>query len=104
MAMFSTSKEDLIEDLQAQVAALRKETAKLRKAARARGAEISDEVGAAASRAYDDLAAMAADYGPRIRDRARDLEVRARENPAATAAIGLVALGVLACLMAARRR
>lgn len=102
MAFFSNSRDQLVDDLNAEVAALRKEVSSLRRSAGKRGAQLYNEANASASRVYDDLSTLAADYAPRIRESARDLERRARENPAATAAVGVAAIAFLAMLLARR--
>ncbi len=97
MAFFSSS-DDYRGDVEAQLATLRKEVARLRKMAGKRGAALYDEASDNASHYYDELAHRVSDALPHVRAGARAVERRARENPGATAALGLIALGVLAAI------
>lgn len=99
MAFFSSSQVD---DLEAQLASLRKEVARLQKLAAKRGSALYGDASENAAHYYDEIAHRVADAMPHVRAGAREVERRARENPAATAAVGLVALGLLAALVMRR--
>jgi hypothetical protein len=99
---FSSSPEDVIESLEAQVASLRKEVKGLRKVAAKRGAEVYDEASESAALLYEDIAQRVADAMPHIRKSAQRVERHARDNPATAAAVGLVVLGLVAALVMRR--
>lgn len=101
MAFFS-SRDDMVDDLEAQLQSLRKEVGKLRKIAAKRGAAIYDDASENASHYYDELAQRVVDAMPHVRAGAKAVERRARDNPGATAAVGLVALGLIAALVLRR--
>lgn len=102
MAFFSSSNNDLVDDLEAQLASLRKDVKRLRKTAEKRGAALYDDAGDTATHYYDEIAQRVADAMPHMRAGARVVERRARENPAMAAAVGLVALGLIAALVMRR--
>ncbi|EBX4817133.1 hypothetical protein DRY87_26290 [Salmonella enterica subsp. enterica serovar Newport] len=95
-------RDELVDNLENQVDTLRAEIASLRKTLGKRGAKAYDEASQSAGAFYDDMSERWADALPHIRKRARYVEQQARENPGATVAIALVAVGVLAALLARR--
>lgn len=87
------------DDLEEQVEVLRKEIARLQKSLGKRGARAYDEASESAGAFYEDMAGRWADAVPVIRKRARYVEQQARDNPAATAAVTLVVVGLLATML-----
>jgi hypothetical protein len=95
---------DLTEiDLERQVAALSKELAALRRSVARRGSDYYEDGRGVAIDAYSDIAERVSHSLPHIRKRARMVEATARDHPAATAAVGLVVLGLIATLAFSRR-
>ncbi len=91
-------------DLDRRIAALSRELATLKKTLARRGSAYYDDGREAAADLYDDLSERIGHALPALRKQARVVERSAREHPAATAAVGLVALGLLATLLFSRRR
>ncbi len=90
-------------DLEKQVATLSRELAGLKKTLARRGSGYYEDGRDAASNYFDDLADRFGRSLPALKGHARAIEETAREHPAKTAALGLVALGLLAALVFARR-
>lgn len=95
-------KNDIVDNLESQVDALRDEIASLRKQLGKRSARVYGEASDAASDLYEDLASRWADALPHVRKRARYVEQQARDNPATAAAVALVVVGLFAALMVKR--
>ncbi len=98
MASFST---DL--DLDKKVASLSRQLDDLKRVLARHGDAYYEDGREAASDYYSQLSERLHDALPAIRRRSRALERTARDNPAATAAIGLVVVGLLAGLLLSRR-
>ena len=90
------------EDIETRIARLSKELSSLRKAAAKRGAQSYEDGLELASDTYDEWRDRFEEALPRIRKGARRIERSARDNPAATALVGLAALGLLALLLSRR--
>ena len=99
---FSSSRDEVVENLEEQLASLRKEVKSLRKLAAKRGAAAYEDASDGVVHLYEELADRVADALPPLRKSARRVERHARENPAAAAAVGLVVLGLLAAMMMRR--
>lgn len=99
---FSSSREDVIENLEEQLASLRKEVKSLRKIAGKRGAAAYEDASEGMANLYDEIAHRVIEAVPPLRKSARRMEQHARENPAAAAAVGLVVLGLLAAMVMRR--
>ena len=100
MALFS----DLTDiDLEKQVASLSRELSALKRSLARRGGDYYEDGRSAAADRYSDLMDRISDHLPSVRRRARALETTARDHPAATAAVGLVVLGLVATLVFSRR-
>lgn len=99
MAKASDLRDDLVESLEAQVDALRKEISGLRKNFSKRGRAAYADASDTAENLYDDLAQRWAEAAPHLRKRAKIVEQSARENPAAAAAVGIVVLGLVAAML-----
>ncbi|MCO5063411.1 MAG: hypothetical protein M9924_03245 [Rhizobiaceae bacterium] len=99
---FSYSRDEVIENLEAQLASLRKEVKGLRKIAAKRGAAAYEDASDGVAHIYEEIADRVVDALPTVRKSARTVERHARENPAAAAAVGLVVLGLLAAMMMRR--
>ena len=102
MARSSRLQSDLVESLESQIENLRHELKGLRKLAAKRGREAYEDASETTGELYEDLAQRVSDLMPHMRKGARMVERRARENPGATAALGLVALGLIAALVMRR--
>ena len=90
-------------DLDQQVAALSKELAALKKTLARRGGGYYQDGREMVMDAYSDIAERVSGSLPHFRRRARMVEATARDHPAATAAVGLVVLGLIATLAFSRR-
>ena len=90
-------------DLEKQIASLSRELAALKKTAARRGGVYYEDGRDAASDLYDDLAERIGQGLPALKKQARAVEQSAREHPATAAAVGLVALGLVAVLLFGRR-
>jgi hypothetical protein len=90
-------------DLEHQIAALSKELTTLKKAVARRGSGYYEDSRDMAMDYYSDLSDRIAQSLPHIRKRARMVEETARDHPAATVAVGLVVLGLIATLAFNRR-
>lgn len=90
-------------DLERQVDALSKELAALRRTVARHGGGYYGDGRDIAIGAYSDIAERVSHGLPYIRKRARMVEATARDHPAATAAVGLVVLGLIATLAFSRR-
>lgn len=99
---FSSSRDDIVENLEEQLASLRKEVKSLRKMAAKRGAAAYDDASEGAAHLYDEIAHRVLEAVPPLRKSARRVEQQARDNPAAAAAVGLVVLGLLAAVLMRR--
>ena len=99
--MAFTSISDI--DLEKQVAVLSKELAALRKEMSKRSGAFYAEGRDTVSDYYSDLAERIGERIPDLRKRARAIEGTARDHPAATAAVGLAVLGLLATLLFSKR-
>jgi len=99
MARASNLRDDLVESLEAQVDALRKEVSGLRKNFSKRGRAAYADASETAESVYEDLAQRWADAAPHVRKHAKQVEQTARDNPAAAAAVGLVVVGLLAAML-----
>ena len=99
MAKASDLRDDLVESLEAQVDALRKEVSGLRKNFSKRGRAAYADASDAAESVYEDIAQRWAEAAPHLRKRAKLVEQSARDNPAAAAAVGLVVVGLLTAML-----
>ncbi|APH71014.1 hypothetical protein [Aquibium oceanicum] len=110
---FSRTREDVVDDLERQVSAMKREISSLRRSAAERGSRAYDEVTSRGSHAYDDVAEIVADLlgqlsrrsrpGRReVKRQARIAGAAVRDNPKTTALVGLAALGLAAALLMRR--
>ncbi len=90
-------------DLERQIAALSRDLAALKKTLGRRGSAYYEDGREAASDLYDDLAERIGHAMPALRKQARVVERSAREHPGTAAAVGVVALGLVAMLLFSRR-
>ena len=95
-------RDDLVDSLETQVDSLRKEIASLRRSLGKQGARAYGEASDTAGALYEDLAERWQDALPVLRKRARYVEQQAKDNPATTAAVALVVVGLLAALLVKR--
>ena len=95
---FSKLRDNLGDDLDAQVARLQKEVASLRRQLAKRGAAAYDETSERAADLYDDVIARLGEAVPQIAKQSRVVGKAASDNPVTTAVIGLAVLGLLALM------
>lgn len=107
MAFFSSYSD---KDLEKQIARLFGELALLKKQLSSRGHETYEEgretladYRDAVSAYYDELSGKLNDHLPELRKKARLIENRAREHPAAVVTAGLIIVGLAASLFFSRR-
>ncbi|MDI6027402.1 hypothetical protein QBK99_14490 [Corticibacterium sp. UT-5YL-CI-8] len=94
---------DTVEDgLHEQVARLSKEMASLQKILSRQGARAAAQTRDGASEIYDELASRLQDAMPVIRKQARVAQRTARDNPVATAIIGVAVAGLVLSLLSRR--
>jgi ElaB/YqjD/DUF883 family membrane-anchored ribosome-binding protein len=101
---FWGSRADAEAALSEQLAALQKELKALRRQAEAQGRKSYNEARDQASDFMDELRVQMADAGEKFGRGARQARDAARENPATAAAVGLVAVGLMALLLGRSRR
>ena len=99
---FSKWRSGAEDDLQEQVARLSGEVAALSRLLSKRGAAAYADGRETAADLYDDLRERVIEAMPAVRRQARVVEKAARDNPTATAAVGLVVLGLLATMLLRR--
>ena len=92
---YSKLRDDLSEDMEAQIAKLQKEVASLRKTLGKRGAAVYDDTKESASDLYDDLVDRLTDALPHIRKQSKVVQKAASDNPVTTAVVGLAVIGLL---------
>ncbi|MCA0277779.1 MAG: hypothetical protein LCH86_17435 [Proteobacteria bacterium] len=98
----ASTREEIQNDLEEQVAQLNKQVAQLTKAMSKRSAAALAEGRDSAAELYDDLHGRFADAMPGIRRQARVAQKTAQDNPLATALVGVALLGLVAALVARR--
>jgi ElaB/YqjD/DUF883 family membrane-anchored ribosome-binding protein len=106
MALSSRSRDELSEDLQAQIANLSNNITSLQRRLSGRAAEMSDDAAQSGSALYDLLARGGSSAGRNLSRQASRAADTARHHPAtaATAAgIGLLVIGLLISLLLARK-
>ncbi|MEP9396190.1 hypothetical protein [Mesorhizobium sp. KR2-14] len=99
---FSRLRNDLTDDLEDQISALRREVLSLKKSLSKRGAAALEDTHHSASEIYDEVMSRMQDAMPHIARRTREVRQAARENPVATTVVGLAVLGLLIGLLARR--
>jgi hypothetical protein len=90
-------------DLEQQVFALSKELATLKRTMAKRGGGYYEDGRDMTMDTYSDIAERISHSLPYFRKRARMVEATARDHPAASAAVGLLVLGLIATLVFSRR-
>lgn len=102
MASRSKFRDDLENDLEDQVAYLRKEVASLTKALSKRGADLADDARGGAADLYQEIAGRIADSIPLLRRQANRANRSVHENPAIAAAVGIAVAGLVLSLFMRR--
>ena len=104
MAIFSKTTDDIQDDVEAQIAALRKEVSSLSRALSKRGASAYRGASDEAADLYGDIAQRISDSLPTVRRQAQQFERTVRDHPTQSIAIaGLAALALAATIVFARR-
>ncbi|PWJ84019.1 hypothetical protein C7441_107181 [Pseudaminobacter salicylatoxidans] len=106
---FSKLRDNMTDDLEDQIASLRHEVSSLKKALSKRGAaaladsrEHASEFRDHATDLYDDFMSRMHDAVPNLQRHGREMRKVARDNPVATAVVGLAVLGLVAGLLMRR--
>lgn len=99
-SLFSNARDEI--DLETRIAALGRELASLKKAARRHGEDAYTEGLGVASEVYDQLRGRFDDALPHMQRSARRLERGARDHPAMAAFVGIAVVGLLAALLSRR--
>jgi ElaB/YqjD/DUF883 family membrane-anchored ribosome-binding protein len=99
---FSRLRDDLADDLEGQIAALRSEVSSLKNTMSKRGAAAFDDTRGHASDLYGEVVSRVQDAMPRIARRSRDVRKVAQDNPVLTAMVGLAVVGLLIGLVMRR--
>ncbi|PSJ55900.1 hypothetical protein [Kumtagia ephedrae] len=102
MASLSRFRDDVTDDLEAQMAKLQKEVRSLRRALGKRGSAAYDDAYETASDLYEGISSHIGDALPVIRDRSRAVGRAASDHPVTTAVVGLAVIGLLVGLLARR--
>ncbi|MEP9371729.1 hypothetical protein [Mesorhizobium sp. KR1-2] len=98
----SKFRDDMAEDLEDQIWALRREVSSLKKRLSKRGAAAFEDTHRGASDIYDEILSRVHDAMPHIARRTRKVGQAARDNPVATTVIGLAVVGLLIGLLVRR--
>jgi ElaB/YqjD/DUF883 family membrane-anchored ribosome-binding protein len=99
MHSFSRFRDDMTDDLEAQMARLQKEVKSLRKAVKSRGSAAYDDAHDMAGDLYEEIASHVADALPALRSRSRAVGRAASDHPVTTAVIGLALIGIVVGLL-----
>lgn len=99
---FSKLRDDIDDDLEAQIVKLRKDVSSLRKSLSRRGAAADEDTRDSASDLYEDLMSRLNDALPDLAKRSRAVKRAARDNPVATTVLGVVVVGLLVGLLSRR--
>lgn len=94
--------KDIESVLAEQIQSLQEELKSLRKQAGKRGSQSYNDARESAADLVEDIRDSLAPAVDQLRRQARHASATARENPAATAAVGLLALGLVAAFFASR--
>jgi ElaB/YqjD/DUF883 family membrane-anchored ribosome-binding protein len=101
-SQFSRLRDDLADDLEGQIAALRSEVSSLKQTMSKRRAAAFDDARGHASDIYGEVVSRVQDAMPRIASRSRDVRKVAQDNPVLTAMVGLAVVGLLLGLVMRR--
>lgn len=99
----SKKRDELIEELEDQVASLKREVSSLRRAASRRGANVYDDVTDFASELYNQLWKSGKGTGQSFNRQVGIAGDKMREYPVATTVVGLAVIGLLASMLISRR-
>lgn len=90
------------DDLERQVERLKHDLTALSRSLSRRGSRYYDDARESTGNLYEEMSERVADAMPHLREQARHAGKTARENPVATAAVGLAIVGLLALLVSRR--
>jgi ElaB/YqjD/DUF883 family membrane-anchored ribosome-binding protein len=99
---FSKLRDDIEDDLETQIAKLRREVASLRKSLSKRGAAAYEDTRDGASDLYEDIMGRISDALPDLAKRSRAVKRAARDNPVAATVVGIAVIGLLLGLLSRR--
>ena len=99
---FSKLRNDMEDDLEAQIAKLSREVSSLKKTLGKRGAAVYDDTRESAVDLYEDLLGRINDALPQIAKQSRVVKKAAHDNPVAAAVVGVAVVGLLLGLLARR--
>jgi len=99
---FSRFRDELSDDLESQVARLRKEVASLRKDLAKRGSHAYADSWDTATDLYEDLAERFTDALPHLRRQSRAVQRAATDHPVTTAVVGVALVGLLVAFLSRR--
>lgn len=102
MVSLSRLRDDVTDDLEAQVARLQKEVKSLRKALQSNGAAAYDDAHDVAADFYEEIASRVGDAMPAIRERSRAVRRAASDHPVTTGLLGLALIGLAIGLLTRR--
>lgn len=103
MASFSKLRDDLEGDLGDQLASLQKEVSSLHKQVKKQSAQVYDDASETIADFIDGFLSNTKGARKELYSRARSVEATAKENPVATAVVGLTLVGLLIALFSSRR-
>lgn len=102
VSLLSKSTESVIDDLESQIARLKREVSSLRKQAEKSGAHAYDEAADVASQLYDSFSRNSAYAGRELARTANKASGVARENPVTVAVLGLALVAAASMLLSRR--
>ena len=103
MASLSKLRDDIESDLSDQLVSLQKEVASLRKQVKHQSSRVYDDASETIADLVESFLTNTKGARKQIYSRARQVEDTAKENPVATAVVGLTIVGLLVALFSSRR-
>jgi hypothetical protein len=99
MPFLSRFRDDVTNDLEAQLARLQKEVRSLRKVLKSRGGAAYDDAHDMAADLYDEFAGHVSDALPALRSHSRAVGRAASDHPVTTAVVGLALITIVIGLL-----
>jgi ElaB/YqjD/DUF883 family membrane-anchored ribosome-binding protein len=103
MPSFSKLRDDLGDDLGDQLASLQKEVASLRKQVKQQSSVVYDDASETIADLIDSFLSNTKGARKELYSKARYVEATAKDNPVATAVVGVTLIGLLIALFTSRR-
>jgi ElaB/YqjD/DUF883 family membrane-anchored ribosome-binding protein len=103
MASFSKFRDDLEGDVSDQLASLQKEVASLRKQVTKQSSQVYDDASETIADLIDSFLSNTKGARKELYSKARYVEATAKDNPVATAVVGVTLIGLLIALFSSRR-